>query len=62
MPKDELTELLEKAPNPTENPIKKITSEYEVIPPQAVAASQIIVDMWEKLVNQKTHLQTTDLS
>ena len=33
---------------------KSLTSEYEVIPPQAVASSQILMKMWERLGRPKT--------
>ena len=33
---------------------KSLTSEYEVIPPQAVASTQILMKMWERLGRPKT--------
>lgn len=38
---------------PAKDP-KLSLEEYEVIPPQAVAATQILIDMWEKLGRPKT--------
>jgi len=36
------------------NFLKTLTSEYEVIPPQAVASVQILMDMWQRLGRPKT--------